>query len=100
MSFTVSGLIAMTYSFLGVQAVVVGFGLEMGLRDFYLSRGYVDVQVLDASGELARERDASFVAFTIREGQQFKLGKISTVSELEGVEVAEFVDVQKLRSDF
>jgi outer membrane protein insertion porin family len=68
------------------------------LRDFYLSRGYVDVQVLDASGELARERDASFVAFTIREGQQFKLGKISTVSELEGVEVAEFVDVQKLRS--
>ncbi|OHC54773.1 MAG: outer membrane protein assembly factor BamA [Rhodobacterales bacterium RIFCSPHIGHO2_02_FULL_62_130] len=68
------------------------------LRDFYLSRGYVDVQVLDASGELARERDASFVAFTIREGQQFKLGKISTVSELEGVDVAEFVDVQKLRS--
>jgi outer membrane protein insertion porin family len=68
------------------------------LRDFYLSRGYVDVQVLDASGELARERDASFVAFTIREGQQFKLGKISTVSELEGVDVTEFVDVQKLRS--
>lgn len=68
------------------------------LRDFYLSRGYIDVQVLDATGELARERDASFVSFTIREGQQFKLGKISTVSELEGVDVAEFVDVQKLRS--
>jgi outer membrane protein insertion porin family len=68
------------------------------LRDFYLSRGYVDVQVLDASGELARERDASFVSFTIQEGPQFKFGKISTVSELEGVDVGEFIDVQKLRS--
>jgi outer membrane protein insertion porin family len=68
------------------------------LRDFYLSRGYIDVQILDATGELARERDASFVSFTVREGQQFKFGKVSTVSELEGVDVAEFVDVQKLRS--
>ena len=68
------------------------------LRDFYLSRGYVDVQVLDASGELSRERDATFVTFTVREGQSFKIGKISTVSEIDTVNAAEFIAVQKVRS--
>ena len=68
------------------------------LRDFYLSRGFVDVQVLDASGELSRERDANFVTFTVREGQSFKIGRISTVSEIETVNAAEFIAVQKMRS--
>ena len=68
------------------------------LRDFYLSRGFVDVQVLDASGELSRERDATFVTFTVREGQSFKIGKISTVSEVETVNAADFIAVQKMRS--
>lgn len=67
------------------------------LRDFYLSRGYIDFQVLDAGAEVARERDATFVTFTIREGQSFRVGNISTVSEIEGVDAAEFEAVQKLR---
>ena len=68
------------------------------LSDFYMSRGYVDFQVLDANGELSRERDASFVTFTIREGKPFKVGKVSTVSEVENVDTAEFIAAQKLRS--
>lgn len=52
------------------------------LRDFYLSRGYIDVQVVDATGQLSRERDANFVTYTVREGQSFNIGKISTVSEI------------------
>ena len=68
------------------------------LSDFYLSRGYIDFQVLDANGELSRERDASFVTFTIREGKPFKVGKVSTVSEVENVDPAEFIAAQKLRS--
>ncbi len=68
------------------------------LRDFYLARGYVDVQVTDASAEVARERDAVFVSFNIQEGRSFKFGKISTVSEVEGVESGEFEAVQKIRS--
>lgn len=68
------------------------------LRDFYLSRGYADVQVLDASSEVSRERDAFFVTFTIREGQQFSIGAVSTVSEIEGVDAAEFEAVQKISS--
>ncbi len=68
------------------------------LRDFYLSRGYIDAQVLDASSELARERDASFVSFSVREGKSFSIGAITTVSEIPEVDAAEFIAVQKLRS--
>jgi outer membrane protein insertion porin family len=68
------------------------------LRDFYLSRGYVDFQVLDAAAEVARERDATFVTFTVREGRPFTIGAVSTVSEVEGVDAAPFEAVVKLRS--
>ena len=68
------------------------------LKDFYLSRGFIDVEVLDASGELAAERDATFVTFTVREGQQYRIGDVSTVSTVEGLDAADFIDVQKLRS--
>lgn len=68
------------------------------LRDFYLSRGYIDVQVLDAQGQLSRERDATFVTYTIREGKPFSLGKISTVSAIDGVNAADFAAVQRGRS--
>lgn len=68
------------------------------LKDFYLARGYVDFQVLDAVGEVTRERDGFFVTFTVREGQSFKIGNVTTVSEIEGVDAVEFEDVLKLRS--
>ena len=68
------------------------------LRDFYLSRGYVDFQVLDASSEVSRERDGYFVTFNIREGQSFNVGEVTTVSSLEGIDAAEFDAVLKLRS--
>ena len=66
------------------------------LTDFYQSRGYVDFQILDATAEVSRERDASFVTFTIREGLPFTIGAVSTVSEVEGVDAAEFEAVQKI----
>lgn len=68
------------------------------LRDFYLSRGYVDFQVTDASAEYSRERDATFVSFSIKEGRQFRTGNITTVSEIDGVDAAEFEAVQRIRS--
>mgnify|MGYP000467456100 CR=1 FL=1 len=68
------------------------------LRDFYLSRGYIDVQVLDASSDVARERDAFFVTFTVREGQSFKIAQTSTVSEIEGLDAAEFDAVKRIRA--
>lgn len=68
------------------------------LRDFYLSRGYIDFEVLDATADVSRERDATFVAFTLREGRSFKIGAVETVSEIEGIDAAEFDAVRKLRS--
>ncbi|MFN3282053.1 MAG: outer membrane protein assembly factor BamA, partial [Tabrizicola sp.] len=59
---------------------------------------YIDFQVVDASAELSRERDATFVTFTVREGLPYKIGKVSTVSEIEGLDAAEFEAVQKIRT--
>lgn len=68
------------------------------LRDFYLSRGYIDVQITDASAEVSRERDAVFVSFSVKEGRAFKFGKITTVSEVDGVDVGDYQSVQRIRS--
>jgi outer membrane protein insertion porin family len=68
------------------------------LTDFYLSRGFIDFQVLDASAEVSRERDATFVTFTVREGLSYTIGEVTTVSEVEGVDAEEFAAVQKIRT--
>ncbi|UWQ20464.1 outer membrane protein assembly factor BamA [Jannaschia sp. W003] len=60
------------------------------LRDFYLSRGYVDVEVLSVTPELAPTRDAFFLTFRIREGQQFRFGQVGAATNLGGVDAAEF----------
>ena len=67
------------------------------LRDFYTSRGYIDFQVLDAVGEVTRERDGFFVTFTVREGQKYTFGTVETISEVEGVDAAEYASLVKLR---
>jgi len=67
------------------------------LTDFYNSRGYIDFQVLDASADVLRERDGVFVTFTIQEGQQYRIGSVDAVSEIEGVDIADFANVLKLR---
>ena len=59
---------------------------RQALQDFYLSRGYLDVQVLSGVTELSRERDGAYVSFTIREGQQYRVGSTTVVSEISGIE--------------
>lgn len=68
------------------------------LKDFYLSRGYVDFQVLSVTSELTRRRDGFLVTFNIREGQQFKFGEITASSDLEEIDPATFEKEIKLRS--
>ena len=67
------------------------------LRDFYQSRGYVDFRVNSVNAELARERDGYFLVFNIQEGQQFKFGEITTISEMNGVDAAEYQETLKLK---
>lgn len=60
------------------------------LQDFYLSRGFIDAQVLSGVTELARERDGAYVTFTIREGLQYRVGTVSVVSEIAGIDAAPY----------
>ncbi|MFD1341838.1 outer membrane protein assembly factor BamA [Litorisediminicola beolgyonensis] len=68
------------------------------LRDFYASRGFVDFRVLGVNAELTEERDAFFVTFNIEEGQQFKVGNVSVVSDMPGVDPDAFQRAIKMRS--
>ena len=67
------------------------------LRDFYLSRGYVDFRVNSSNAELTRERDAFFLVLDVTEGQQFTFGEITTVSEYTNVEQEEFHETLKIK---
>ncbi|MEM6407953.1 MAG: outer membrane protein assembly factor BamA [Pseudomonadota bacterium] len=67
------------------------------LRDFYLSRGYVDFQVISDAPELTRQRDAFFLTFRIQEGQQFRFGSITTVSDLPSIDPDEFQAVNRIK---
>ena len=70
---------------------------EKLLSDFYLSRGYIDFKILDTTAEYSRDREATFLTFTIQEGRSFKIGQVTTVSEVEGVDAAEFDKIRRLR---
>ncbi len=67
------------------------------LTDFYRARGFVDFEVLSVTSEMSRERDAFFLTFTIREGQSFRVGAVTTTSDLPEVDPAEFERVVALR---
>ena len=67
------------------------------LRDFYLSRGYVDMRVNSANVELTRERDGFYLVMNIQEGQQFRFGKITTTSEVSQADAAIYQSVLKVK---
>ncbi|MFT5343983.1 MAG: outer membrane protein insertion porin family [Paracoccaceae bacterium] len=67
------------------------------LRDFYLSRGYVDFRTTSTNVELTRERDAFFFVVNVQEGQQFRFGAISTTSEISAADAVIFQDVIKVK---
>ena len=60
------------------------------LRDFYLSRGYVDFRVNSANAEVTRERDAVFLVVDVSEGQQFSFGDITVTSDVPEADADEF----------
>ena len=60
------------------------------LTDFYLDRGYVDFEVRSVNSEVSRERDAFFITFDVREGQQFRLGDVRVTSEVPGIDPAAY----------
>lgn len=71
---------------------------QVMLRDFYLSRGYVDMRTTAVNAELTEERDGFFVSYNIQEGQQFRIGAVEVVSEMSNVDADVYRKVVKLRS--
>jgi len=67
------------------------------LRDFYLSRGYVDFRVNSANAEVTSERDAFFLVVDVTEGQQFKFGQISVSSEVSEADSDAFFAALKVK---
>ncbi|QUJ77577.1 outer membrane protein assembly factor BamA [Sulfitobacter albidus] len=67
------------------------------LRDFYLSRGYVDMRVNSVNAELTEERDGFFVGFNIQEGQQFQFGQVSVTSELPNVDGDAYAQIVRVK---
>ncbi|MCF6429292.1 outer membrane protein assembly factor BamA [Leisingera sp. MMG026] len=67
------------------------------LRDFYLSRGYVDFRINSSNAEVTRERDAVFLVVDVTEGQQFKFGNISVTSEMPEADADLFRSTLKIK---
>lgn len=67
------------------------------LTDFYLSRGYVDFRVNSTNVELTEERDGFFLVINVQEGQQFKFGQVSTLSEFPGVDAGPYQESMRIR---
>ncbi|MFC2967614.1 outer membrane protein assembly factor BamA [Acidimangrovimonas pyrenivorans] len=60
------------------------------LKDFYLSRGYIDFQVLDVTSSMARNRNSFFLTFKVQEGLSYRFGKITAASEVHGLDAKDF----------
>ena len=62
------------------------------LRQYYLSRGYADINVTRARGGLLPDRSGFAINFLIEEGVRYKVNKIEITSEIENI------DLDSLRS--
>lgn len=63
------------------------------LRRFYLSQGYADFNLVNATAELSNERDRFFLTFTVDEGERYKVGAVNLATELRNF------DAEELRGD-
>jgi outer membrane protein insertion porin family len=68
------------------------------LRDFYLSRGFIDFEVLSVATESVRERNGFFVTYKVREGQSFDFGEITTTSALAEIDPDDYQKIIKIKS--
>ncbi len=65
----------------------VNFDKEL-LRRFYLKNGYADFEVKDATAELAPDRSAFFLTFTISEGEKYTIGKVDIDNHIPKLDTA------------
>ena len=56
------------------------------LRRKYLGAGYADFRVVSAVAELAPDREAFFITFTVEEGERYKFGKVEISTALRDLD--------------
>ena len=57
------------------------------LRQFYLSRGYADIEVSRVQGGLLPDRTGFAVNFILEEGQRYQVKDITVSSEIENIDI-------------
>jgi len=67
------------------------------LRDFYLSRGFIDFQVLSVDAQVAKARNGFFLTYKVQEGQPYKFGKITTTSALSEIDPDAYKKVIRIK---
>ncbi len=66
------------------------------LRRFYLKNGYADFEVVSAAAELAPDKSAFFLTFTLNEGERYRVGTVtvnSTLPHLDGKTILPAVNI-------
>ncbi|KEO59271.1 hypothetical protein DT23_04120 [Thioclava indica] len=69
---------------------------QQKLLDFYRARGYKNAQVTGVSSQMTRERDAFYMTFNVIEGQKYHFNAVNTVSEIPGLDVAQYDKLTKI----
>lgn len=59
---------------------------EALLRRYYLSKGYADFDVVSANAELAPDRSAFFLTFTLHEGERYKISQVEVHATLRNLD--------------
>lgn len=68
------------------------------LRRFYLSKGYIDFDVVSANAELAPDRSAFFLTFTLHEGQRYRIGKVTVNASLKNLDPKALLKLVELQT--
>ena len=69
------------------------------LRQFYLSRGYADINVSRARGGLLPDRSGFALTFLINEGVRYKVNDIKISSQIENIDLEALRDLMKFDDD-
>jgi outer membrane protein insertion porin family len=62
------------------------------LRQFYLGRGYANIEIKRAQGGLLADRSGFALTFEIDEGKRYKLRDVSFTSQITDIDVSKFRD--------
>lgn len=68
------------------------------LSEFYLRNGYIDFKVLSSTSDLSRTTDSFSVKFNLQEGQQYRFGKVSLVSNENDIDTSKYKNLLDIKS--